>query len=572
MLKPFFLQVPSGKVFVNFSVSDLGFSARWVLYFPPFAEEMNKSRPMVSQMARQLSAHGVNVLIPDLYGTGDSEGDFGDADWNCWLADMRFLLEWLRQQGAESIIFLGLRSGCLLATKLLTSLPEVLQGQVSQLIFWQPVLSGEQHIVQFLRLRVAAAMMSGKKETVGELRAELDKQGVIEVSGYRVKSCLANQMSELRLADLSLPVGTHVWWFEVANFPDKPMSNMADKLVAQWRQDGAQIECKTILGEPFWATQEIAMAQSLLEVTTAVVSPPGRGKVENIDVAKDVSVEPDSVAGEQPLLFQCNGDELIGILHHSSRKSVRGVVLIVGGPQYRVGSHRQFVTLARELAASGVSVLRFDYRGMGDSEGKFVGFDGVSQDIRAAIDEFQRQCPEVKEYILWGLCDAATASSFYACQDPRVNGLVLLNPWVRSEQGEAKAFIKHYYLQRFFSKGFWRKVFHGSFNPGRSFDVLLEKFRAARTEDGAASSAEPLVDRMCVSLSDFVGEVLIILSGNDLTAAEFKDSISSSKGFQDLIDSKAFSIFEMPDSDHTFSKYKWKDRVAQETVRWIKSW
>jgi alpha/beta superfamily hydrolase len=45
------------------------------------------------------------------------------------------------------------------------------------------------------------------------------------------------------------------------------------------------------------------------------------------------------------------------------------VLVIVGGPQYRAGSHRQFTLLARSLAEQGFAVLRFDYRGMGDSTG-----------------------------------------------------------------------------------------------------------------------------------------------------------------------------------------------------------
>ena len=68
--------------------------------------------------------------------------------------------------------------------------------------------------------------------------------------------------------------------------------------------------------------------------------------------------------------FECGDDTCIGIVASNADVASRadiGVVIVVGGPQYRVGSHRQFVTLARALAASGVPALRFDYRGMGDS-------------------------------------------------------------------------------------------------------------------------------------------------------------------------------------------------------------
>ena len=65
-------------------------------------------------------------------------------------------------------------------------------------------------------------------------------------------------------------------------------------------------------------------------------------------------------AGERPVQFSCGTDRLLGILHPGAPDSERGVLVVVGGPQYRVGSHRQFVLLARALAAAGIPVLRFD--------------------------------------------------------------------------------------------------------------------------------------------------------------------------------------------------------------------
>ena len=68
---------------------------------------------------------------------------------------------------------------------------------------------------------------------------------------------------------------------------------------------------------------------------------------------------------EETTVFACAGDTLMGILAKPETPADTGVIVIVGGPQYRVGSHRQFVLLSRALAAAGYAVLRFDYRGMG---------------------------------------------------------------------------------------------------------------------------------------------------------------------------------------------------------------
>ena len=76
---------------------------------------------------------------------------------------------------------------------------------------------------------------------------------------------------------------------------------------------------------------------------------------------------------------------LTGILSQPEQASDTTVIVVVGGPQYRVGSHRQFLQLARHLARQGYPVLRFDGRGMGDSSGLLRSFEEIDDDIGAAI-------------------------------------------------------------------------------------------------------------------------------------------------------------------------------------------
>ncbi len=167
---------------------------------------------------------------------------------------------------------------------------------------------------------------------------------------------------------------------------------------------------------------------------------------------------------ERALAFQCKDDWLYGILSLPEQDADKGLLIVVGGPQYRVGSHRQFTLLARYLAKRGISVLRFDSRGMGDSEGERRTFEDFEDDLSCAIDKFFEEVPTLKALAIWGLCDAASAALFYAYSDPRVTGLVLVNPWVRTEQGVAKVYLKHYYLKRLFDLEFWRKLWRGNFS------------------------------------------------------------------------------------------------------------
>lgn len=275
----------------------------------------------------------------------------------------------------------------------------------------------------------------------------------------------------------------------------------------------------------------------------------------------------------EPFVFPCQGEALVGVLHRPALPAARGVVIVVGGPQYRVGSHRQFLLLARDLAEAGIASLRFDHRGMGDSTGAFVGFEGCGPDIRAAVDVLCERVPEVREVVLWGLCDAASAVCAYAHKDPRVTGVVLLNPWVRTESGEAKARLKHYYTGRVLSRGFWNKVLQGKFDLRASLKGLAEVAGRALQRRGTATSSDlPLPERMAAALAGFHGKTLLVLSGKDLTAAEFRDVCAASPAWQQILEGGNVERRELPEANHTFSRREWRDRVSEWTREWVVGW
>lgn len=570
---PQFLDTGSGKLFAcEYRAHEHTQHGTWILHLPAFAEEMNKSRAMVSAAARALAAQGAVVLVADLYGTGDSEGDFADANWQRWHADVSFLVHWMQQRGAREICLWGLRSGCLLALDWLRHNP----GAIRELLLWHPVHSGQQAITQFLRLRMAAGLLNGKGETAAELRA-LSAQGeTLEVAGYQLSPDMIRQLDAVALADLPAPAGVKVSLVEIASSADRPLSVPSRKLEELWNPEPALWETRVIRGEQFWATQEIAMAPDLVHFTVACME--RDTDADSPAVPQPAGIGDGTDQQEQALAFNCRGEELVGI-HHAGKEQADGaVLLLVGGPQYRVGSHRQFVLLARQLAAAGIPVLRFDYRGMGDSSGDMVDFEDAAPDIRSALDTLQQLEPQAKRLYLWGLCDAASAATFYAAGDPRVAGLVLLNPWVRSESGEARAYLKHYYLQRLLSREFWAGVVGGRFQLMNSLRDLLNKLKKSSSAGAPAgpaagnkdtASRTPLAQRFYSGLHDFQGPVQFIFSGNDLTASEFKDAVGASRKFGKLLKASRVQINELPEADHTFSRREWKHQVENWTADWI---
>ena len=283
---------------------------------------------------------------------------------------------------------------------------------------------------------------------------------------------------------------------------------------------------------------------------------------------------------EQALVIDCDGEALVGILHHPPEHTPQaaqatGVVVIVGGPQYRAGSHRQFVHLARALAAAGHAVLRFDVQGMGDSTGDPKGFERITPEIGAAIDTLQRHAPQVRQVVLWGLCDGASAALLYLDDraDARVRGLCLLNPWVRSEASLARTHVKHYYLQRLGQREFWTKLLRG----GVGFDAVNDLLRSARRAAGVGSAQSddrggvhlPFQQRMARAWRDFPGPLLLLLSGRDLTAREFVETTSIDESWRGLLARETQQRHDLGAADHTFSDPISREQSVQLTVRWI---
>jgi len=280
---------------------------------------------------------------------------------------------------------------------------------------------------------------------------------------------------------------------------------------------------------------------------------------------------------EKAIGFACAGEALVGILAapRPERNAVpaTGVVLIVGGPQYRAGSHRQFVLLARAVAAAGYPVLRFDYRGMGDSTGEQRNFLQVTPDIAAAIDTLQQQVPSVKHVVLWGLCDAASAALLYRhdTQDARVRGLCLLNPWVRSEVSLARAHVKHYYADRIKQKDFWLKLLSGQ--VARSALTGLARNLATAFSAGTkmeVAGSKTFQGSMAAAWQRFDAPTLLFLSENDYTAKEFSEYVGASPTWANALTKSHVVRHDEPEADHTLSQRKSSLAVEKCTVELVR--
>lgn len=244
---------------------------RAVLCLPPFAEELNKSRRMLALLGRRLAAGGALFLLPDLFGTGDSAGDFPDADADAWVRDVRFSIDWLRQREVQEIQIVALRFGSLLLGPALQQ-----SGQdFHKIVLWNPVISGTTLLNQFIRTKVAAGMKSGAKSSVAELREQISADGRMEIAGYFLTHSMARSIDSLDMSQLELPGSTQLLWTETGPVADGAPNPKTGRILSQWRDSGIDTTYARLKGQPFWMTPEINEVEALLEVTAEFLGAAG---------------------------------------------------------------------------------------------------------------------------------------------------------------------------------------------------------------------------------------------------------------------------------------------------------
>lgn len=318
---------------------------------------------------------------------------------------------------------------------------------------------------------------------------------------------------------------------------------------------------------------------------------------------------------ERAVVIPGSQGPMIGVLAQPSGSCRAAVLIVAGQPQTRVGAHRMFTELARGLAERGVASLRFDVGGWGDSPGEPLAFEESASDIAAAAAFLRDSISPAPPLWLWGLCDGASAAvlALPALRDAGVapHGLCLVNPWVRSEASLAAAMVKTYYAKRLMQREFWMRLLTGRIPIANLVHEPLRHLRARfglgrrggggggsgssgsssgssdssdstkGSGNGASQAAEQaqggtsaraaqraadarsdrtgtqpesadLPEQLLVQLAAFRGEVLTVLSGNDLTAGETEALMSRDKRWRKRLDRKA-ALLRVPGADHTFS-------------------
>ena len=250
-LQAFFLDGARGQRFCLLHAPPSGQAVLGhVVYVHPFAEEMNAARHMAGMQARAMARAGFAVLQMDLMGCGDSSGHFEEASWDAWVADVTLARRWMLERWPGVAWLWGLRAGCLLAAQACRQ-----DGLPAQLLLWQPVMSGKQHLHQFLRLQMAGDIVRGESSRSTSRLIHLLEQGEsVEVAGYSLSAALAQGMAQ---ADLeALPAGTQIVCLELGDADIGAVSPALSAQLQRWQTSGCNAQAHVVAGSVFWQMQE----------------------------------------------------------------------------------------------------------------------------------------------------------------------------------------------------------------------------------------------------------------------------------------------------------------------------
>jgi len=255
--------------------------------------------------------------------------------------------------------------------------------------------------------------------------------------------------------------------------------------------------------------------------------------------------------------FACTGAELAGSL--DAAEGEIGLLLVTGGSQTRVGSHRMYEGLAKLLAQQGYPCFRYDRRGVGDSGGEDPGFQSSAPDLAAAATAFRREHPALKRLFGFGLCDGATALALFG-KAAGLDGLILVNPWLVEAHADAPppAAIRAHYRRRLLSREGWKKMLSGAVD----WRKLLKGIRSI----SAREEGSPLARQTADALRAGGLRAWLILAEADATAIAAEQELRAA-AFNGLIEGR-----EVIKSDsHTFARAGDEAALAAAVVRALKA-
>jgi len=313
---------------------------------------------------------------------------------------------------------------------------------------------------------------------------------------------------------------------------------------------------------------------------------------------------------EEPITFENeNGDKLFGIVHVPEKSMFGnkrvGINLLNPGIKYRVAPNRLNVKIARKLCEKGYYVLRFDPKGIGDSEGELpdnvlvadiwekIEMGLLVEDTITANDVFVMNY-KINELILAGNCGGAMTSLLTAEKDARVNGLVLIDIPIdlrtakstfadKAAVGGKKAeWLFFEYVKRIFRLESWIRFVSLQSDYRALWAVIkmklkktFSKFENNKTTFGSTEvlceqhGLNRLFFRAFESFIKSHKPILFILAGNDKGTEIFQNYFEKIYLKKNSFYNRFIKIHLIENANHIYTMYEWQQSLINQLLLWI---
>jgi alpha-beta hydrolase superfamily lysophospholipase len=392
-----------------------------VVLCPPLGSDYVVAYRVWRILAERLAGAGFDVLRFDYEGTGDSSGDLEEPGrLEAWFGNIGRVVEEARAlAGGGDVTLVGLRIGATLALHAAAS-----RGGVDRLVLWSPFRSGKAYV----RELKAFARLSHK-----DYVSQVDQGPDILASGYVLPGPIAQALERVDMDGVSTAPAPHILLIDRDDrTPDAHLGEHLSRLgscVTRIRPEGTAAMLEQV-------ALSVVPEAALDGITGWLSGAPAGANINALGKNRD-----DNEAGvargrgyrEIGARFGPD-DRLFGILAMpEDAGDAPAVILLNTGIEYRVGSHRLYVPLARDLAARGHVVFRYDLGGIGDSAPPEGANENVAypahalDDLREAVG-LVRDRARGRKVFLVGLCSGAWHAFRAAREALPVDGIVSINP------------------------------------------------------------------------------------------------------------------------------------------------
>jgi len=257
----------------------------------------------------------------------------------------------------------------------------------------------------------------------------------------------------------------------------------------------------------------------------------------------------------KPVTFTNNGEQIIGILHvpDSLKKENKApaIAMFHGFTGHKSEAHRFFIHVARALCNAGYIVLRFDFRGSGDSDGEFEDMtvpEEVSDAVRAIDFLSDLTITDPKKIGVIGLSMGGRVAAILASRDKRIKFIILYSAALDS--------LKEEFLSR------------------------LEKRDLKKLEDGEAVHIgngwylkkrffETVDSPVPLEVLDKIEIPTLIIHGDSDKVVPLD---AAKKGYRILRTlHRKNELYIVKGGDHTFTRKEHTQEVIEKTLNWLNS-